>query len=90
MIARKLCEQVPPDRTAPVEFQMTEPVRGLHQRRTFAHGGVRYAHIIISGAKMDLLFHVNALQANKETCGAFYPSCEGEARFRLEIPPNST
>ena len=59
MIAGEFSEQVPPDRTPPIKFQMAQPVRRLHQRRPFAHGGVGDAHAIISGAKMNLLFHEN-------------------------------
>src|ERR1700730_17137521 len=63
MIASKLCEHVTPNWTAPIEFQMTEPVRRLQQRWTFDHRDVRYAHAISCSAKMDLLLHgINELR----------------------------
>src|SRR2546427_4688368 len=57
VIARELYQHMAPDRTTPVEFEMTEPVRRLHQRRPATDGGVGDAHRVSSRAKMDLLFH---------------------------------
>src|ERR1700730_6278195 len=53
VIARKLSEQVTPDWTAPVKFEMAEPVRGFDQRRSGTDCGVSDAHAIMGGAKMD-------------------------------------
>jgi hypothetical protein len=65
MIAHELRQQLPPNRTAPIKFQVTEPIRRLHQRRSFAHRRVRDAHAISRGAKLDLLFHVGELTGFK-------------------------
>src|SRR5437879_4894256 len=57
VIARELGQHMAPDRATPVEFEMTEPVRRLHQRLAATDGGVGDAHAVGSSAKMDLLFH---------------------------------
>src|SRR3977135_438890 len=57
VIARELSQQVTPDRTAPLKFEMAEPVSRLQQRWPLAHLGVGDAGPIGSGAKMDGLFH---------------------------------
>jgi hypothetical protein len=58
MVARKLSQHVPPDRTAPIIFQVTKPVCGLYQRRPFSGGGIGDANSVVGLTKVDLLFHV--------------------------------
>src|SRR6516162_8531904 len=51
ILRRSAFNPVPPDRTFRIELQVRHPSRRLHDRRPFAHDGVRNARAIVGGAK---------------------------------------
>ena len=55
MIGGDLAQQVAPDRTLPVVFEMVEPVGSLDHRRAAADFGVSDAHAVGSRAEMNFL-----------------------------------
>src|SRR5262245_60642174 len=63
MIAGKLFQKRPPNRTAPIVFKMVKPIRGLDERRTLACRRISYANTISSRAKMNFLFHLISTKA---------------------------
>src|SRR5215207_10982798 len=54
---RQPLEPVPPDRAAPVELQMGQPVRSLDQGRSAGPGGVDGIRPLPGCAEPDLLLH---------------------------------
>ena len=55
MIPGELAEQRTPDRGVPVQLQVGQPVGGLDQRCTLAHGGVGNPDRVVRRAKADFL-----------------------------------
>src|SRR5262245_61129512 len=55
MLSGKLAEEIAPDRTLPIVFEMVEPVSGLDQRRTLSGHGVGDPDAIACGAKVNFL-----------------------------------
>src|SRR5215510_1757121 len=55
MLSGKLAEEIAPDRTLPVVFEMVEPVSGLDQRRTVSSHGVGDPDAIARSAKVNFL-----------------------------------
>jgi len=55
MIARERVDQMPPHRTVPIEFEMIQPVRRLHERRSLTDRGVRNPNLVGGRADPDLM-----------------------------------
>src|SRR5262249_9776785 len=55
MLSGKLAEEIAPDRTLPVVFEMVEPVSGLDQRRTLPGHSVGDPDTIARSAKVNFL-----------------------------------
>jgi hypothetical protein len=54
VIPRERLQQVTPDRTAPVEFEMVQPVRRLEEHRSRPDGRIGDAHVIRRRTELDL------------------------------------
>src|SRR5258706_13180076 len=72
-----------PDGASPVELDVRQPVRRLHQRRAAAHGGVGESHAVGAGAEAKLLVFAHGiiiLQCRSTCCS---PTCS----CRRTLPP---
>src|ERR1700683_3842362 len=62
-MARKRDEEVSPDRTVPVVFEMVEPIPGFHQRGACATDGISETDTVRGAAIVDLLLLVGCSEA---------------------------